>query len=304
MKIDNFLLTTFQMCPAKYELRAREHWTARRKSGALGAGTAIHAGLAEWYRTKNPARALARLAQAWPAEMPLDDWRTKQKALEVMAAYIRNYEQEPFTVVSAAANPMIECTFTLPTGLYLDCPDCPGSDREEVDGRWVCENCAQPLEEIEYGGIFDGLIEFSASLYILEHKTTSMLGPFYFNQFKPNNQVTGYIWAAEVMSGQRVGGALINAIGMYKSSATKFERQITTRSELEIKEWLHNLKHVCQMIRDCEQRNYWPLQTASCCLYGRCEFHDVHVLSTPREREKILEQNYIREQWNYEDRDD
>jgi hypothetical protein len=281
MKIDNFLLTMFQACPLKYKLRALEHWTARRKSAALGFGGALHEGLAAWYRTGDPRQALNAINNSWPDNLPVDDWRTKDKALQVMYDYMQRYSREPFKVVGVPDAPMIECTFTLDTGLTLE------------DG-----------EPIEYGGIFDGLVEWDGSVYVLEHKTTSQLGSFYFNQYNPNNQITGYIWAAGKLSGQRVGGAIINAVGLYKSSPTKFERQITNRNKVQIEEWLQNVKHVCQQIRDCERRGFWPMHTPSCTQYGRCEFHDVHVLGTERERNAMLEMSYHREEWSYEDRDD
>lgn len=301
MKIDNFMLSMFQTCPIKYQLRIRQGWTVRRKSAALGFGGALHEGLAEWYRTKDPVRALQAIHERWPTNVPIDDYRTREKCIGVMSDYIRTYHKsDAFSVVGAPDNPMIECTFTLPLGKFLDCETCGVHPLE--DGH--CPKCGTECEEIEYGGIFDGLIEFNGSVYVFEHKSTSQMGSYYFNQFKPNNQVTGYIWAAGHLSGKRVGGALINAIGVYKSSATKFERSITSRSSIEIEEWRENVRSTCQQIRDCERRGHWPMHTGSCTQYGLCEFHSVHTLSTEKERQKLLEQDYIQDPWVFEDRDD
>ena len=280
MIIDNYALSNFQSCPAKYDLRMRQRWTARRKGAALGFGGALHHGLAEWYKTGQIKRALLAIDEKWPAESPEDDYRTKAKCLEVMLDYVKKYPAENFKVIGAPDSPMIEQTFTLPTGLCLD------------DG-----------ESIEYGGIFDGLIEFAGAVYVLEHKSTSQLGPYYFEQFKPNNQVTGYIWASGKLTNLRVGGAFINAIGVYKASATRFERQVTNRSEEDIATWLHNLREWCQLIRNCETKGFWPLNTQSCTMYGRCEYHSVHTLSSQREQELRLENDYVKEAWSFEDRD-
>lgn len=306
----------FQSCPAKYFLRAKMGYVARRKSAALGFGGAIHAGLAEWYKSHDPKRALLAIDSVWPNNLPIDDWRTKQKCLQTMAEYIRNYPTEVFDIIGYGTDAvMIECTFTLPTGMYLDCASCgepawclgdeKNESRIELDSPFLglCRSCGESCELIEYGGIFDGLVEYGG-IYVLEHKSTSVLGSYYFNQFKPNNQVTGYIWAAGKLSGQKVGGALVNAIGVYKAGATKFERQITNRSEAEIQAWLINLRNSCQMIADCERRGFWPQHTGSCTIYGKCEYHDVHVLSTEKEQQKRLESDYVIEHWAYEDRDD
>ena len=138
---------------------------------------------------------------------------------------------------------------------------------------------------------------------MLEHKSTSQLGSYYFDQFKPNNQVTGYVWAAGLLSGKRVGGAIINALGIYKSSPTKLERQITTRSDASIMEWLTNLKNSCEMIKERERTGYWPMYTGSCTMYGKCEYHDVHLLATENERSRMLEQNYVQVEWDHERRE-
>jgi len=281
MKIDNFALTMFQTCPAKYFLRMHEGWTTKRKSGALGFGGALHEGLATWYKTHDKQEAILAIDAAWPLNLPIEDWRTKEKCVTVMLDYMRHYPLETFKIIGAPEAPMIENTFTIDTGLMLD------------DG-----------EPIEYGGIFDGGIEFSGNDFVFEHKSTSQLGSYYFNQFKPNNQVTGYIWALGRLTGRRIGGALINAIGIYKSSPTKFERSITTRSDEDITFWLDNVRATCQMIKDAERRGFWPQFTQSCTMYGKCEYHDVHTLGAAREQEKFLEQMFVKEPWSYEHRDE
>ncbi len=315
MKIDNFALNMFQTCPAKFDLRMNQGWTPSRKSGALGFGGAIHEGLAEWYRTGNAIKALQAIDKAWPDNMPVDDYRNKQKCLEVMKEYMKQYPSENWKIVQGPSGPLIEVPFTLDTGMFLPCglswqspadsdkrqDACPGY-MEPADEDGKCPNCNNLCESIEYGGIFDGVIEFSGTLYALEHKSTSMLGPMYFNQFRPNNQVTGYVWAAGEMSGLPVGGALINAIGVYKTGATKFARQLTGRYPEEIAEWKKNVYMVCCQIATARLTGQWSKSTGACTLYGLCEFHSVHSLGREAERQKLLEQQYIVEHWDYEKR--
>ena len=279
MKVDNFALTNFQTCPAKYELRIRQGWTTRRRSSALGFGGAFHEGLAVWYKTGELAPALTAIAQKWDDTSSAEDYRTKEKCITVMIEYAKRYPSENFTIVGKdAGSPMIEVPFVLDTGMATD------------DG-----------ESIEYGGIFDGLIDFNGQLHVFEHKSTSMLGGYYFDQFKPNNQVTGYIWAAEQLSGRRVHGALINAIGIYKAGATKFERSLTARNPQDLIEWKENVRIVCNQIKRAEREGF-SMSTGACTLYGKCEYHSVHVLSHPVERQKRLEMDYQIEAWDFEKR--
>lgn len=300
-----------QTCPAKYDLRIRQGWTTRGKSGALGFGGALHLGLAEWYKTHSLERALLAINDGWPEDMPIDDFRTKEKCITTMIEYTKFYPAEGFTVVGLPDNPMIEVPFTIELdGLHVpfcgDWVDREGAVREGcgymVPGfsETICPRCGQDLEYIEYGGIFDGLVEFSGQVFVLEHKSTSVLGGTYFNQFKPNNQVSGYIWASSKLSGKKVQGALVNAIGIYKAGKTKFEREMTSRSEVGIAEWKRNVQTTCAEIRFHERHGYWPLRTQACTLYGLCEFHSIHVLEHPAEREKRLENLYIKNPWDYE----
>jgi hypothetical protein len=127
-----------------------------------------------------------------------------------------------------------------------------------------------------------------------------MLGSTYFYQFRPNNQVTGYVWGATGLSGRRVSGTIVNAIGVYKASATKFERHITTRNEADIREWLQNVRSVAEEIQHHKRTGFWPMRTAACTLYGTCEFHGVHTLTTQIERTKRLEADYVKNEWNFE----
>lgn len=299
MKVDNFALTMHQACPAKYDLRIRQGWRSRSRSGALGQGSAIHVGLAAWYRTHDIEAAVESIRTAWDDSAPVDDFRTLEKAIEVMTAYISAYPTESWKVVQGAA-PLIEVAFTLDTGMYCDC-EC-GCSVIDADGE--CTNCGAQCEPIEYGGIFDLLAEFGNKVYVMDHKTTSQMGAYYFNQFKPNNQMTGYIWAAQQLSGRVVDGCIINAICITKSGKISFARNITTRTDIEIARWMQDVRSSCNEIRYHERTGHWPMRTTSCQMYGHCEFYDVHVLSTDKEQRQRLDQDYIYEPWDHEARDE
>lgn len=295
------MLTTHQTCPSKYQLRHEEHWTVRRKSAALGFGGALHKGLDAWYKGLGLDAAIAAIESGWPAELPVDDYRTLGKCKDVMRDYTKTYPSEVFKVIGVGTdNVMAEVSFTLDTGMFLPCIACDNGNNSSTG---TCTNCGAELEPIEYGGIFDTLIDFNGHPFILEHKSTSRLGSYYFQQFKPNNQITGYCWGGKQLIGRRVGGAIINAIGVYKASATKFERSITTRSDEDFAEWLRDVYSVACEIQHHRRTGYWPRRTVACTLYGQCEFHSVHVLSNPQERAKRLENDYIKSVWDHENRD-
>lgn len=306
MILDNFALTMHQACPSKYDLRIKKDWQSRRVSGALNGGAVIHEGLAAWHRGLGFSGAVAAINEAWKDNSPIDDWRTKEKCISTMLEYAKRYPSEAFKVIGAPLDPIIEVHFTLDTGLRMAI--CPVCHHDHYAGQPVtddrCVSCTGDLEPLQYGGIFDGLVEFSGSYYILEHKTASQMGKYFFSQFKPNNQVSGYIWAAQQLSGQPVGGAIINAIGWYRKSPTKFERQIVTRSTYDITSWLSDVWHEAQEIRRHELYNQFPKRTQACTLYGKCEFHDLHCISNPHDQAKLLEQDFVKSKWDFMRRDE
>jgi len=291
-----------QGCPAKYQLRMLEGWTSRRRTGALGFGSALHIGLAEWYRSGDHSKALMAIHEAWPDNMPIDDWRTKEKCLVTMAEYIKNYPGETWKVVGMPDNPVIEVPFTLDFGMYLPCSQ---GHVPIDDGIYepICPVCGEEREPLEYGGIYDMLVDFGGQLFVVDHKSTSVLGPQYFNQFNPNNQMTGYIWAASQLSGAKVTGAIINAVGVMKTGKTKFEREITSRSPEAIERWKRDVYVEACDIKEHKRLGHFPQRTQSCTMYGKCEYHDVHVLQHATEQVKRLEQDYVKESWDYEMRD-
>lgn len=301
MKLDNFSFSGWQGCPLWYKTRIIEGWTTQFKSAALGFGGSIHEGLATWYKTRDPDAVIAAVEANFP-EQPVDDWRDLMKAKKVMLEYMNHYVHEPFSIVPG----MVEVATALPTGLYLPiCPACHFDNRKAAP--WSpfvgkCFECGGDLEVIEYGGIFDTLVDFNGQIYVLEHKTTTQMGQYFFNQFKPNNQVTGYVWLAKELSG-RCDGALINAIGLYKASPTKFERNISTRNQFELDQWKLDLWTEACAIRDHELNGHFPMRSKTCTLYGACEFYSVHTVNDPSVRQRLLEQDYVQSPWEFEKRD-
>lgn len=306
MKLDNFALAGAQTCPLWYKTRIIDHWTPTGKSAALGAGGAIHSGLAAWYSTRDPEAAVAAIRSAWPSDHPVDDYRTEEKCVKIMLEYMKNYTFESFTVIPG----MVEIATTLPMGTYLPiCNACHADNQLQFDNPNVydpstneCSHCGADLEPLEYGGIFDTLIDFNGQVYILEHKTTSQLGPKFFDQFKPNNQITGYVWLAKGLSG-RCDGALVNAIGIMKSSATKFERHFTTRNQQELDDWVRQVWVEATHIQRFQLTGEWPMRSKACTIYGGCEFLQVHSMSDKDTQRQMLEQYYVQDPWEYEKRD-
>jgi hypothetical protein len=320
VKIDNTALKLFQACPLKFKTRMVDHWTSRFKSGALGYGGAVHEGLKAWYQGELDGldvrqRVLAAeqaINDSWPVDHPIDDYRTKSKAMELMASYIKEYMQESFKVL------MVEVPFSYEIGRYIlycsNCGDENGPKRTRLDTfeqeiTSTCGNCGLDLEPIEYGGIFDTLVQYGAgsmsTIYILEHKTTSQLGGLYFRQYDLDNQISGYTFGAQGATGKLVGGAIVNALCTTSSGKISFKREIIGRTTAQIERWRDDVAATCNEIKRCERNGHWRISSDHCMnKYGLCEYQSVHVLANPDEQRRRLEVDYVREEWDFEKRDD
>ena len=287
MKFDNFTMTTHQTCPTKYRIRIVEGMTSKRRSAALGYGGALHEGLASWYKGQGFKDALAHIITGWPDDQPTEDWRTLQKCLDVFEEYVRRYgANESFQVVGAdVGQPIVEQPFSLLL------TDSQGNPLLTNDG-----------DEIFYGGIFDTLTQEGGETIILDHKTTSRFSDAYWDQFKPNNQMTGYMWAAGQLTQRPCNKTRINCIVSYEKGKTKFERNITTRSAADFDEWRANVLYEANEIERNRKANFFPRREINCVgKYGNCEFFN--ICSNPQEiRAQLLEQDFIHEPWDYERR--
>lgn len=327
MKVDNTMLSALDDCMLKYKESMEDHWSSRFQGGALGHGIAIHAGLAAWYQgsidnetqVQRMEKGVAEIQRAWNPEHPADDFRTLERAQRLFLKFIEKYPQETFKILA------VEVPFALPItpAAWLDCNNS-FHERDEPSGVYkirsfctgkptndgYCFDCGKPCEPIEYGGIYDLLVQFGSqamsTIYVVDHKTTSQLGPTYFLQFNPNNQITGYCWGAEQMSDRKVAGAIINTLCMTnaKDPTMKFERGMTARTPADFAEFRSDVIWKCNAIATARRTGIWPKSTGMCqTKYGMCGYHSIHVLGDESERQLRRETDYVKRVWNFENRD-
>lgn len=102
-------------------------------------------------------------------------------------------------------------------------------------------------EPVLYAGRFDmlGSMRGQSTLFVVDEKTTSQLGPTWGNQWTIRAQFTGYVWGARQF-GHPVAGAVVRGISILKEKYGNAE-VIVHRQDWQIDRWLENLR------RDCEQ---------------------------------------------------
>jgi hypothetical protein len=202
--------------------------------------------------------------------------KTRETLIRSIVWYFETYKADEVNtpiVTLHDGRPAVELSFKLPTGL-------------DVNGV-----------ELLYCGHLDRVVEFAGDRYVMDQKTTGQtLGSYYFVQFNPDNQMSGYSLASRVLFNCPVQGVIIDA-AQVAVGFTRFGRAITTRTESQIEEWLLDFHDWTELASRYAERNHWPMNDKSCHKYGGCQFRD--VCSHDKEvRQAFLDTKFEISRWN------
>lgn len=202
-------LSTFKACALKYKLRyidGLELRDAARNTHHLVYGAAIHSGLEVIYnhRAETPPqdhsstrvgclmKATEVFAEGYPTQLdPSDKAKTQENGIRALALYVERWREEDrkWKVLEVEG---------------------PGALSYMLDSGLNELHCDLVMENLEHGGI-----------YVMDHKTTTKaLGPWYWDQYSPNSQITGYIDYVQQKYGA-CDGFIINAISLQWRDALK-----------------------------------------------------------------------------------
>lgn len=285
---DSTSLTYAEDCLYKYYLTMIQGW--RSKTGS------VHLEFGGWYATalehfhKHTATGMDReealrevVSEALYSTWEYDEeglngrpWesnhptKTRANLIRTIVWYVDHFKDDPLPVVILSdGRPAVEYSFRLDIG-----------------------------NDILYCGHIDRLVEYSGGIYVQDQKTTgSTVTPRYFNQFNPDNQMTGYAFAGKVIYNSPVQGVIIDA-AQIAVGFSRFERGFTFRSEAQLDEWLDHTHYHISIARTAFQQDYWPMNRTSCTKYGGCVFQDV-CSKSPEVREQFLLADFEKKkQWN------
>lgn len=182
------LLDSIATCSTKAWLSKQCNLTSPGQSAALTAGGAAHAGLAHWFRTGGDAAGakavFESLYKEWSLQNVLsDDVRAWGNASEIFSAFVTSLsiEKFPYTYTPAEVEVHVQVPL-LPDIEIQGYIDLPVRDRA-VGGR-----------------------------YILDHKFTGWLKKDTIEGYKLSAQFKAYAWMWQTSFGERVSGAVVNAV--------------------------------------------------------------------------------------------
>lgn len=214
--VDSTALAEYMTCPRAYYFGMIEHRRRSGRSPALTFGSAWHKAMEVHYRTNGNEDAVQEaVILAWEGHDNPSDYRTLDRVLVDYRKYRKQFgppSQEEGKTIGFPEAPLLEITAQLQGGGLLH----------------------------PYTGKLDRLFEMDKLAYVEDHKTTSRLDKYYFNQFDLSQQMMGYAMLASlILPDRKVAGVRIN-VSHVLTSKTEFHRQLVTFSPDRIKEWVHN----------------------------------------------------------------
>lgn len=319
---DNSAMNTHFQCPRMAAYSTSLKRKPATTSPALVFGSAIHEALECRYRTHHESpiitseifddmvEAAMRTFETEGADLDTYEYRNLSYAITTLSEYVTKHRYEQPNTHYLDGDPCVEIPFCLPVGQFEINATIWVTDPDLNDGAPTLKHI--DTVTIWLTGKIDMIVRKGASLWLLDHKTTSMGGAGFFDEFQTSTQFKGYKWAAQKLIGKPVSGIIINALMCRKPKADgsinfDFIRQTIPIHDDHVTEWentfLTTTSQFIQQHVDQDQftspEQSFPMNTAWCKgKYGRCKFFDVCTLR-PHQREQMLYSNlYTLDDWS------
>lgn len=307
--LDSTSIGMFKTCPRLYYYTMIEGWQPKGESVHLTFGILYHEALHNYDILRIDGRDheeavfevvkwLCESAEGYPdvsEAKPSIRAKSFESLLRTVVWYLDKYPRETDpaeTVVLANGKPACELSFRFEV------------DWGPVGQAETKEQMEKPWQPYLLCGHLDRVVNFQDNLFVMDRKTTtSALTSYYFDQFSPNNQMSLYSIAGQIVVGSPVRGVIIDAAevkGENSKSAgySEFARGFTFRTPDQNEEWLSDLRVWTSAMEACATTNSWPMNEASCGNYGGCRFREV-CSKSPSVRQNFLKSEFTKgEAWN------
>lgn len=292
---DSTSLGYLKTCPRLYQYIMIDGWTPPGESIHLRFGQEVHTAFQQYdilratgVKHEEALRETLRIVLTNTYGWEVDEdtkagkYKNRHSLVRVVIDYLDAYQIDPAeTLILADGKPAVELSF-----------------RFALDWGPNIEGCAQ---EYLLCGHLDRVVNFQGFLYDMDYKTTTMTpGPYYFDGFSPNNQMTLYTLAGKLLLDLPIKGVIINAIQLLVDS-TRTVRGMTYRTPDQLDEWLADLRFWLTLAESYANANYWPMNDTSCDKFGGCRFRDI-CSKSPQVRHQFLKSEFTKlpeeERWN------
>lgn len=293
---DSTSLGLLKECPRKYYYTLIEGWRSPHASVHLRFGLEYHAALEHFDKLRADGvefeEAVARVVH----ELLVETWEHEQVEYEGTTG------PQPGTGAPWSPDHTSKNRFTLLRSViwYLD------EFRNDAARTVILAN-GKPAVELSFkfevdGGLLlcghlDRLVDYQGGVYVMDRKTAgTTLTAHYFDQYTPDNQMSLYTIAGQVIFNSPIRGVLIDA-AQIAVGFTRFARGVTYRTPSQLDEWLDAFYSYVKIAWGYAEADFWPMNDKNCHQYGGCVFRRV-CSRDPSVRQQMLEADFVKREWN------
>lgn len=267
-------------CPIKWVYGSVLKRTSSRGKSPLVFGAAFHTGLEHFHKGFSREASL-KVAVEQATKEGLDGIQDEKRSVatlaQILPAYFQDYDMrgEKFDVVEDpfTHEKLVEKSFSLPLGEFM------------VNDR---------VHTVVWQGKIDLIARYRGGLWVVDHKTTSIMGEKFTDDKVRSSQVLGYIWAAQQMTkflGEPIRGVLINTVCLRKAGYDfqVFELPIP---QWQVVEWAEETVNQARVNTEMLQQAVTdglllPNREQCVTKYGKCPFFDVCQMH-PTVKDRVL----------------
>lgn len=226
----------------------------------------------------NPSEGLS-------AEKAAANTKTIRNLFRTVVWYTEFFREDPLTTVKLAnGKPAVELSFRFDLGLE-----------------------ARTGETFLYSGHLDRLAAMpDGSKWVVDRKTTkNTIGFGFFQSYSPDNQMSGYTLAGNVVLDIPVKGVIIDAVQIAQGFS-RFVRGYANRTPGQVEEWLTTTRFyigtLFQLYAEAANAgagvDAYPMNDKACHNYSGCPFRDTVCSKDPAVREPFLKANFKIKKWD------
>ena len=266
--IDNTFLEKLNACERAVEYAYLHRRVASHSAAALNFGGALHHALAYRYAncpdyvTPDETSKIHSMLSEWfqTNPNPEEDYQNLDLATRTIDAYNSAYMGEEFKTLTLSSTPAVELPFVFPL-------------------------CRYQGINIMYCGRIDLAVHIDNQLFVVDHKTTSIMGEQFFQGLSVSPQMMGYCAGIEqLLPTEKCYGFLVNVIKKTrptKLNGLKIPRESFQRLKVYLNpgtlaEWRRNTIALIEAFITNYYKGFLPQKKTWCVnKYGRCEYLSV-----------------------------
>ena len=289
-------ITAFETCPRYYQLSILEGWEPVNKSVHLIFGGIYAKALEQYFKyiavdgmsEEESLRQVVRdtLVETWEHERDesgeripgtgtpwesLHNTKTRDTLVRSIVWYFDHFAEEPAPLIHLSdGTPAVEYSFAIP-----------------LDDTYV------------YCGHMDRVVSYGGGNYVMDQKTSgATITPRYFEQFSPDNQMSGYSWAGKIIFDIPISGVIVDAVQI-AVGFSRYERGFVPRSTKILEEWHANTLQVIAEAKIAHETGHYRMNQTACGNYGGCQFRKI-CMRSPEHRDSVLRGEFKRREQRWD----